>query len=247
MCLGKTIQTAAFLQMLKTHQGLRGPFLIVAPLSTVVNWQREISAWTDMDAVVYHGSQEDRELIRKLEFSYIHRKKTEAGVKVEIVITSPETCMSTGSMASGGSTVGARTRKELSKIDWELIVVDEAHKLKNYDSKISTTLREEYSYRNVVLLTGTPLQNSTDELWTLLNFIDREAFMDREAFTREFGSLKTSSQLDALHARLKPYLLRREKDHVEKTVPPKEEVSLFIYLLFILFGSHFSTFIPVRG
>jgi chromodomain-helicase-DNA-binding protein 7 len=73
-------------------------------------------------------------------------------------------------------------------------------------------------------LTGTPLQNSTDELWTLLNFVDREAFNDRESFVMEFGSVKSTIQLEALHARLKPYLLRRDKDHVEKTVPPKEEV-----------------------
>ena len=74
------------------------------------------------------------------------------------------------------------------------------------------------------LHTGTPLQNNTDELWTLLNFIDRTAFSDREEFVRDFGCVKTAIQLEALHNRLRPYLLRREKDHVEKTVPPKEEV-----------------------
>ena len=74
------------------------------------------------------------------------------------------------------------------------------------------------------LHTGTPLQNNTDELWTLLNFIDRTAFNDREEFVRDFGCVKTAVQLEALHNRLRPYLLRREKDHVEKTVPPKEEV-----------------------
>jgi chromodomain-helicase-DNA-binding protein 7 len=204
--------------MLKRYQNLRGPFLIVAPLSTIVNWQREIAAWTDMDVILYHGSNQDRELIRKLEFSYVSGKwKKSDGVKAEVVITSPETCMSIARKTGGG-------RKELATIDWEVIVVDEAHKLKNYDSKISQTLREEYSYRNSLLLTGTPLQNSTDELWTLLNFVDREAFNDRESFVMEFGSVKSTIQLEALHARLKPYLLRRDKDHVEKTVPPKEEV-----------------------
>ena len=58
MGLGKTIQTAAFLQMLHRHQGLRGPFLIVCPLSVCVMWQREMSLWTDLDAIVYHGSAE---------------------------------------------------------------------------------------------------------------------------------------------------------------------------------------------
>lgn len=213
------------MQMLKRFQGLKGPFLIVAPLSTVVNWQREIAAWTDMDAIIYHGSQDDRELIRKYELEYVsgNHKKTD-GVKIEVVIASPETCMTSDSRS------GSHVRKELSKIHWELIVVDEAHKIKNYDSKLSTTLREEYSYRNTLLLTGTPLQNNIDELWTLLNFIDRDTFADRDEFVTQFGNLKSSAQLEALHAKLKPYLLRREKDHVEKTVPPKEELIIEVEL-----------------
>ena len=119
--------------------------------------------------------------------------------------------------------------------------------MKNYDSKLTTTLREEYSYRNTLLLTGTPLQNNTDELWTLLNFIAREEFNDRESFVHEFGSLKTHEQLEALHVKLKPYLLRREKNHVEKTVPPKEEVYynmcmesviLLLYTCFNVMSAH---------
>lgn len=123
-----------------------------------------------------------------------------------------------------------RMRRELSKIQWDVVVIDEAHKLKNFDSKISATLREEYSYNNTLLLTGTPLQNNTDELWTLLNFVARDEFNDREKFTEEFGELKTAAQLDALHSKLKPYLLRRVKDDVEKTVPPKVEVIIEIEL-----------------
>lgn len=227
---GKTVQTAAFLQMLKEHQNLRGPFLVVAPLSTVVNWQREVTAWTDMDVVLYHGSQEEREIIRRLEFSYATQQQEKGakkstrqsdGVKLEVVVVSPETCLAMDSKSSSG-----RVRRALSKIYWDVIVVDEAHKLKNHESKFTTTLREEYSYRNSLLLTGTPLQNNTEELWTLLNFVDRAAFADRDAFMEEFGALKTAAQLEALHGRLKPYLLRREKDNVEKTVPPKEEVKL---------------------
>jgi SNF2 family DNA or RNA helicase len=60
MGLGKTIQTACFLDMLRSTFHQRGPFLIIAPLSTVVNWQREISAWTNLDVMLYHGSAEDR-------------------------------------------------------------------------------------------------------------------------------------------------------------------------------------------
>jgi hypothetical protein len=225
MGLGKTIQTAAFLQMLKNHQHLRGPFLIVAPLSTVVNWQRELTSWTDMDVIVYHGSQEDRDLIRKLEFFYINRKKSD-GYKMEVIVTSPETCVAGDTKASATG----RVSRELSKVPWDMIVIDEAHKLKNHESKLSCTLRDDYIYRNCLLLTGTPLQNSTEELWTLLNFVDRKNFEDRDAFVRQFGSLRDAAQLAQLHKRLKPYLLRREKEHVEKTVPPKEEVLIEVEL-----------------
>jgi SNF2 family DNA or RNA helicase len=63
--------------MLKTKQNLRGPYLIVVPLSTLTNWYREINAWTDMDVVVYYGNAEDRKLIRDFEFSYSNRKKSD--------------------------------------------------------------------------------------------------------------------------------------------------------------------------
>ena len=225
MGLGKTIQSAVFLQMLSREQGMRGPFLVVAPLSTVVQWQREVSSWTDMDAIIYHGSTEDREVLRNYDFGYMSRKKQEGGYKLQVVITTPETCMSADSKTATGL-----VRRELCKIKWDMLIVDEAHKLKNYDSKVGNILRDEFEYLNCMLLTGTPLQNNTDELWTLLNFVAREEFGDREDFTSEFGDLKEASQLEKLHARLKPYLLRREKENVEKKVPPKEEVIVEVEL-----------------
>lgn len=213
MGLGKTIQAATFLQMLKRHQGLRGPFLIVVPLSTLINWQREILAWTDMDVIVYHGSQEDREFIREHEFFYAGKKKSD-GYKIEVVVTTPEVCMT----------------KELTKICWDIVIVDEAHKLKNHESKISSTLRDDFDYRNCILLTGTPLQNNTEELWTLLHFVDKDEFKNREQFMEEFGSLKSTKQVDNLLIRCQPYLLSRKKEVVEKTVPPKEEVIIEVEL-----------------
>ena len=229
MGLGKTIQSAVFLQMLRREQGMRGPFLIVAPLSTVVQWQREISLWTEMDAVIYHGSIEDREIIRAHEFSYLSRNPAD-GYKLEVVITTPETCMAADNAGSKAGQANYRMKRELSRIQWDFIVIDEAHKLKNFDSKVNCVLREEYHGLNYLLLTGTPLQNNTDELWTLLNFVDGAEFADRDAFKRDFGDLKTPAQLDKLQQRLRPYLLRREKEHVEKDMPSKEEVIIEVEL-----------------
>ena len=70
MGLGKTIQTAAYINMVQTTLHCRGPYLIVAPLSTIPHWQREFSGWTDMNMIVYHGSAEDREVIHKYEFAF---------------------------------------------------------------------------------------------------------------------------------------------------------------------------------
>lgn len=208
--------------MIKSHQKAAGPFLVVAPLSTIVNWQREVRTWTNLDAIMYYGSQDDRELIRSYEFNFLDKKKK--GYKVEVVITTPETCIATDEKSNG------RMKRVLSRIAWDLVIVDEAHKLKNYESKLSSTLREEYSYRNCVLLTGTPLQNNTEELWTLLNFVGPSDFADHEDFMDKFGDLKSTTQLEELHRRIKPYLLRREKENVEKTVPPKEEIVIEVEL-----------------
>jgi superfamily II DNA or RNA helicase len=141
-----------------------------------------------------------------------------------VVITTPETC------TAFDNPKASRLTRELSKVHWDMLIVDEAHKLKNYSSKLSTTLRDEYSYSNCVLLTGTPLQNSTEELWTLLNFVDTEAFQHHEDFAKEFGDLKESSQLEKLQKKLGPYLLRRQKENVEKSVPPKEEIIVEVEL-----------------
>ncbi len=81
-----------------------------------------------------------------------------------------------------------------------------------------------------LLLTGTPLQNSTEELWSLLNFSDKNVFGSKESFTEQFGQLSDAKQVSDLHSILKPYLLRRVKEDVEKALPPKVETILEVTL-----------------
>lgn len=165
--------------------------MVIAPLSTLINWVRELSSWTDLDVVLYHGSQEDRELIREYEFHYLSKPRSE-GYKIQVVVTSFEMAV------HRDHTKGTR---ELSQVFWEMLVIDEAHKIKNYSSKLNVTLREEYKFRNSLLLTGTPLQNNTDELWSLLNFVDTAEFSDLEKFKGKYGELRESEQLQALQVR----------------------------------------------
>lgn len=79
-------------------------------------------------------------------------------------------------------------------------------------------------------LSGTPLQNSTEELFALLNFADQNNFNDRNNFIESFGQLTDAKQVSDLHAVLKPYLLRRVKEDVAKSLPPKEETILEVSL-----------------
>ena len=69
MGLGKTIQSITFLQEIVNY-GIRGPFLVIAPLSTIPNWQREFETWTDMNAIVYHGTTPSRNMLQEYEMFY---------------------------------------------------------------------------------------------------------------------------------------------------------------------------------
>lgn len=69
MGLGKTIQSITFLYEIFS-MGIRGPFLIIAPLSTITNWEREFRTWTHMNVIVYHGSQISRQMILQYEMFY---------------------------------------------------------------------------------------------------------------------------------------------------------------------------------
>jgi len=80
------------------------------------------------------------------------------------------------------------------------------------------------------MLTGTPIANATEELWALLHFANPTVFDDIDDFLERFGNMTDSKQVDELHTLLKPYLLRRVKDDVEKSLPPKEETILEVSL-----------------
>ena len=110
-----------------------------------------------------------------------------------------------------------------------MLIVDEAHRLKNNTSRLFEELIT-IPYDHCVLLTGTPLQNKTEELWSLLHFADKQKFKDRQEFLARFGNLRDSKQVAQLHNTLKPYLLRRVKEDVEKSLPPKEETIVEVAL-----------------
>jgi len=240
MGLGKTIQTASFINLLATQLYRRGPFLIVAPLSTLAHWQREFEGWTMLNTIVYHGSAKDRQIIRELEIAhesnrpsggvgfnqlYLRKcrpKKNDAiegnPWMAEVVITTPELLC-------------AEDWQELTAIDWECLVVDEAHRLKNHASKLVVNLKDaKFVFKHKILLTGTPIQNSMQELHSLLSFVSPDLFHDVEVFLEKYGDMKSKDRIDELHEEIRPFILRRLKEDVEKSVPPKEETVIEVEL-----------------
>ncbi|XP_075501519.1 ATP-dependent DNA helicase DDM1-like [Primulina tabacum] len=222
MGLGKTIQTISFLAHLKAN-GLHGPYLIVAPLSTLTNWMSEINRFVpSMDAIIYHGDRKARDEIRRN-----HMPRT-LGPKFPVVITSYEIALNDA-------------RKNLRHYSWKYLVVDEGHRLKNSKCLLLKELKY-LSVENKLLLTGTPLQNNLAELWSLLNFILPDIFSSHEEFESWFDlSGKSSDEaikeeleekrrahvVAKLHTILRPFLLRRLKADVEQMLPRKKEIILY--------------------
>uniref|UniRef100_A0A4W5MY76 Chromodomain helicase DNA binding protein 2 n=1 Tax=Hucho hucho TaxID=62062 RepID=A0A4W5MY76_9TELE len=109
----------------------------------------------------------------------------------------------------------------LGNINWAFLGVDEAHRLKNDDSLLYKTLIE-FRSNHRLLITGTPLQNSLKELWSLLHFLMPDKFENWEDFESEHGK-GTDNGYQSLHKVLEPFLLRRVKKDVEKSLPAKVE------------------------
>ncbi|XP_029072007.1 chromodomain-helicase-DNA-binding protein 1 isoform X2 [Monodon monoceros] len=204
MGLGKTIQTISFLNYLFHEHQLYGPFLLVVPLSTLTSWQREIQTWaSQMNAVVYLGDINSRNMIRTHEWMHPQTKR----LKFNILLTTYEILL--------------KDKAFLGGLNWAFIGVDEAHRLKNDDSLLYKTLID-FKSNHRLLITGTPLQNSLKELWSLLHFIMPEKFSSWEDFEEEHGKGREYGYA-SLHKELEPFLLRRVKKDVEKSLPAKVE------------------------
>ncbi|XP_035391960.1 chromodomain-helicase-DNA-binding protein 8 isoform X1 [Electrophorus electricus] len=216
MGLGKTIQSIALLSEVFTA-GVQGPFLIIAPLSTITNWEREFTTWTEMNAIVYHGSLASRQMIQQYEM-YCKDDKDHlipGAYKFDALITTFEMVLS--------------DCPELREIYWRCVIIDEAHRLKNRNCKLLDSLKM-LNLEHKVLLTGTPLQNTVEELFSLLHFLEPAQFPSETEFLRDFGDLKTEEQVQKLQAILKPMMLRRLKEDVEKNLAPKQETIIEVEL-----------------
>lgn len=220
MGLGKTVQSIAFLAHLVESQGIWGPFLIIAPASTLHNWQQEVTRFVPQFKVVpYWGNTHDRKTLRKFwNKKHIHMKEA----SFHIVITSYQLIV--------------QDAKYFQQIEWHYMILDEAQAIKSSSSSRWKSLLM-FKCRNRLLLTGTPIQNSMAELWALLHFIMPTLFDSHDEFNEWFSkdienhvekqSNLDKTQLGRLHMILKPFMLRRVKKDVENELSDKIEILLY--------------------
>jgi SWI/SNF-related matrix-associated actin-dependent regulator of chromatin subfamily A member 5 len=180
---------------------------VAVPKSTLDNWAREFAKWIpEINVLVLQGAKDERaELIQD-------RLVDE---KFDVCITSYEMIL--------------REKTHLKKFAWEYIIIDEAHRIKNEESSLAQIIRV-FNSRNRLLITGTPLQNNLHELWALLNFLLPDVFGDAAAFDEWFSTQGEDSDtvVKQLHKVLRPFLLRRVKSDVEKSLLPKKEINLYV-------------------
>ncbi|KAF1809283.1 hypothetical protein P152DRAFT_168062 [Eremomyces bilateralis CBS 781.70] len=215
MGLGKTIQTISLITYLIEKKNQPGPFLVIVPLSTLTNWNNEFEKWApSVQRIVYKGPP----LARKQQQQQIRYGQ------FQVLLTTYEFII--------------KDRPILAKIKWMHMIVDEGHRMKNANSKLSSTITNYYSTKYRIILTGTPLQNNLTELWAMLNFVLPNIFKSAKSFDDWFNTpfantggqdrieLTEEEQLlviRRLHKVLRPFLLRRLKKDVEKDLPNKQE------------------------
>ena len=212
MGLGKTVSACAFLSSLCCEFKVNLPCLVLVPLSTMPNWMAEFASWAPhLNVVEYHGSARSRSIIRQYEWhagdaSQIGKLKR--SYKFNVLLTTYEMVL-----------VDA---VYLRSVSWEVLIVDEGHRLKNSSSKLFSLLNS-FSFQHRVLLTGTPLQNNIGEMYNLLNFLQPTSFPSLSSFEEKFNDLTTAEKVEELKKLVAPHMLRRLKKDAMKNIPPKTE------------------------
>ncbi|CAN9181923.1 unnamed protein product [Alternaria alternata] len=207
MGLGKTLQTISFVGYLRYIAGIHGPHLVAVPKSTLDNWKREFAKWCpEVNVLVLQGDKDARAEL----------------IKERLVPDGFDVCITSYEMI-------LREKSHLKKFAWEYIIIDEAHRIKNEESSLAQMVRM-FNSRSRLLITGTPLQNNLHELWALLNFLLPDVFGDSAAFDDWFSQQNADSDavVKQLHKVLRPFLLRRVKADVEKSLLPKKEINLYV-------------------
>jgi SNF2 family DNA or RNA helicase len=199
MGLGKTVQTLALLQA-RREAGRKGAALLIVPTSLLHGWKAQAAQFApELRLLILHGP--DRKALRE-----------QLGDADLVITTYP---------------LLARDRDWLAGQQWPLVILDEAQTLKNPASQLAKALRE-IPAQGRIALTGTPMENSLQDLWTLFDWVVPGLLGDRKRFQTLFRN-PIEKQGDAsaqarLNRRLRPFLLRRTKEEVATELPPRTEI-----------------------
>jgi len=208
MGLGKTIQFIAFLLHLKEQNVLEKPTLLVCPTSVLGNWEREVKKFApSLKVMQYHGDKRPK-----------GKAFVEAVKKHDLIITS--------------YSLIHRDVKSLQTLSWQAIVLDEAQNVKNPDAKQSQAVRQlDATFR--IALTGTPVENRLQELWSILDFLNPGYLGNKQFFQRRFAmpieKYGDAASLNQLRSLVQPFILRRLKTDREiiQDLPEKQEMTVF--------------------
>lgn len=221
MGLGKTVQSISVLAYLAETHNIWGPFLVVSPASTLHNWQQEITKFVpDFKVLPYWGNSKDRKILRK----FWDRKNVTytKDSPFHVLVTSYQLVVA--------------DIQYFQRIKWQYMILDEAQAIKSSQSSRWKSLLS-LQCRNRLLLTGTPIQNSMQELWALLHFIMPTLFDSHDEFSEWFSkdieshaqsnTQLNEQQLRRLHVILKPFMLRRIKKNVQSELGDKIEIDVY--------------------
>ena len=204
MGLGKTAQAIGAACLLAERRGLRGA-LVVCPASVKYQWEREVRRFCDRSAVVIEGGRGER---ARLYDSDVFFKI----VNYEAVV---------------------RDKHLLADRDFDLVVLDEAQRIKNWKTKTARVVKR-LRKRYALVLTGTPLENRLEELFSIVQFLDNRLLgpmweFEQRYLTRDAkGQLTGYQRLDEVRRRLAPLLLRRRKEDVLRELPGRVENNLYV-------------------
>jgi len=197
MGLGKTIQTISFLLSKIENKG--GKYLVVCPSSVVFNWEREFKQFAPhVDCLVISGSIEERN--EQLEYALNDKN-------LDVLITSYPLIQ--------------RDIEHYKKYVFQSIILDESQNVKN-DAAKTTKAVKKLRAQNIFALSGTPIENNLNELWSLFSIILPGLFQSKKSFN-ELSEEEISRKIDI-------FVLRRLKEDVLDDLPPKTETVEFIEL-----------------
>lgn len=205
MGLGKTVQAIAACELLRRLRGVER-VLVVSPVSLKAEWEEQIDKFTGLSARIIAGPRAAR-LRQYRERSFFYLTNYE-----QIVSDGPDI-------------------QELLAPD--VVILDEAQRIKSWRTKTARAVKRLES-RYAFVLTGTPLENRIDDLYSIVQFLDPGVFGPLFRFNRDSYELDDRGRpvgyqnLGELHRRLKPILLRRRKEEVEDQLPPRTVNTYFV-------------------